>query len=99
MGTPADAADVFAILSRKFLDEVSLQEGKILFAFCQRRQLNVDDREAVVQILAKAFLTNFQFQVAIGCGHDPDVQLSGQGRANSLNFVRLENAKQLGLKT
>ena len=59
--------------------------------------MDVDDVEAVVEVLAEAALGYLLLEVAIGGGHDADVGLDGLLAAHALELAVLEDAEDLDL--
>ncbi len=66
-----EAAALFAESPEKVIG----QQHHVVAAFPQGRQEDRDDVEPVVEVLAKAPLGYFDLQVAVGGGHDADVNL------------------------
>ena len=69
-----------------------------VLAVAQRRQLDVDDVQAVEQILAEAALLHLLLEVDVGGGDDPHVHLDGLHAAEAHELALLHHAQQLGLR-
>ena len=70
----------------------------VLAALAHRRQLDVDDREPEVQILAERALVDLVAQIAVGRREHADVDLVRAIAADALDLALLEHAQQLGLQ-
>ena len=70
----------------------------VFLALAQRRHLDGDDVQAVVEVLAELAGRDHRRQVAVGRGDQPDVDLDGAGAAQPLEFVLLEHAQDLRLR-
>jgi hypothetical protein len=64
----------------------------------QRRKLDRQDVEAVVQVLAKAALADLGFQLAVGRGDNADVDPQVDRAADPLERFLLEKPQHLGLQ-
>ncbi len=85
---------VFAAeLVEKTLDE----QGDIFLALAERRQLQRNDVEAVIQVLAETAVANQLHQIFVGGGKDANVDLDRIGAAEAHEFALLNDAKELGL--
>jgi hypothetical protein len=74
------------------------QAQDILATLPQRRQAQLDDVQAVEQILAEAAGAHVGFEVAVGGGEDADVGVARLGLADALELALLQEAQQLGLQ-
>ncbi len=74
------------------------QQLNILRALAQRRQLDADHVETIVQILPKTPVTDLLLQVAVGRGQKTDVDLFRFGRTHWDKFPLLQHTQQLGLQ-
>ena len=63
----------------------------------ERRELDREDVEPVVEVLAERLLADGLEQVAVGGGDDADVDLDRRRAADPLELALLEDAEQLGL--
>ena len=66
--------------------------------FAQRRNLDVEDPEAVEQVLAKVAALDGFAQVAVGGGDDADVRLQEARPAEPLELAFLQHPQELGLR-
>ena len=87
------AARVFADL----LQEAVGQQRDVARPRAQRRQLDVDHVDAVVQVLAEAAFGDGPRQVFVRGQHDADVDLERLGAADLLELQLLQHAEQLHL--
>ena len=67
-------------------------------AFPERRQVDRNDVQPVVQVFAKTVLVDFVLQVAIGGGHDAAIDPNGSRIADPLKFVLLQDPQQFDLQ-
>ena len=79
-------------------EEVVHELRDVLAALAQRRELDVDDREAEVEVLAEGALVDHLAQVAVGGGEHAHVDLDDLVAADALDLAVLEHAQQLGLQ-
>ena len=70
----------------------------VLAALAQRRQLDVDDREAEVEVLAEVARLDLLHQVAVGGGDHPHVDLDDVVAADAPHLAVLQHAQELGLQ-
>ena len=63
----------------------------------KRRDLDVEDREAVEQVLAKVTALDGFPQITVGRGDHPDVRLQKARSAEPLELAFLQKAQELGL--
>src|SRR4030095_300988 len=80
------------------LQERLAQRHDIDATIAQRRNLDVEDAEAVEEVLAKVAALDGFAKVAGGRGDDPDVRLQEARAAESLELALLQNAQELGLR-
>ena len=81
----------------KLLDEMQYEQRNVFRAFAQRRNDNWKNIQAVVEVAAKLLLLDHLFQVAMGRGHDSNVNSLRPGTAQSLEFPFLQDTKELRL--
>ena len=67
-------------------------------AIAERREMNGEDVESVVKILAEGFFLNRFQQVAVGGGDDADIDPHRGVAPDAFEFMRLQNVQQLGLR-
>src|SRR5512147_737572 len=82
----------------KFLQKVLGQWNDVFFSFSQGRDVERDDLQSVVKILAKDVVLHVLFKVAIGRGQYPDIEFNRLRSADSFDFSVLQEAKQLNLE-
>ena len=78
-------------------EEVVREHEDVAAALAQRRQLDVDDVEAVVEVLAEAALLHLGGEVAVRRGDDAHVDRDGLVAADALERPLLEHAEELHL--
>ena len=78
--------------------QVFRQRDDVFPAVPQRRQLQIDHVEPVVQVFAEGAVGDRLFEVAMGGGDDPDIHLDGFLAAHPLEFVVLEHLQEFGLE-
>src|SRR5205823_7448494 len=66
-------------------------------AHSKRRELDLDDLHAVVEVLAKCALADELLEIAVGRANDANVSGHGLPAADALERSVLEQAKQLSL--
>ena len=81
-----------------FPEKVMGQSRHIAQARAQRRQMDGDHMETVVQVLAKAALADPLREVGISGGHHAHVHPYVLGTAQPLELALLQDAQQLGLQ-
>ena len=79
------------------LREVLGQQRNIFAALAQRRQLQGENHDPVVQIFAEFALLHRFFQIAMGGYDHPHVYPQRFVAANALHFAFFHNAQQLSL--
>ncbi len=77
---------------------MSEQRGHVFATVAQRRQPEVDDVQAMIQIFAEAAFAYERQQLHIGSGDDADIDLNLFRAAQAHEFALLDNAKELGLR-
>src|ERR1700752_586572 len=73
------------------------QRQDIDATIAQRRNLDVEDAEAVEQVFAKVAALDGLAKVAVGRRDDPDVRFQQARAAEPLELAFLQNAQELGL--
>jgi hypothetical protein len=73
------------------------QQRDVLTPLRQRRDVQVDDVEPVVQILAEAAFRDPGFHVAVAGGDEANIDLHRSGAAHRQHFLFLDRAQQLDL--
>ena len=74
------------------------QQRQILRPLAQRRQLNLDTLQAVIEILTEATRGNFGFQIAITRCNNPHIDRNFLLRTDRPNAPLLKHTQQLGLR-
>jgi hypothetical protein len=57
-----------------------------------------EDVQPVIQVCSESILVDHRLEIAIGCGHEPNVRSDGAIAANSLEFLVLNCAEQFRLE-
>lgn len=78
--------------------EVGGEHGDVLAACAERREDDLHDGEAVVEVLAERALVDALRERSIRGGHDPDVDGVGRVAADAPDGARLEGAEELRLR-
>ena len=71
-----DAVRCVALLAVEARDQVRGELGEIVGAVAQRRQLDADDREALVEVGAELAARDELAEIAVGRGDDAEVDLA-----------------------
>ena len=79
------------------VEEVDGQLEDVLPPLAERRRVQADHVEPVVQVLAEPPRLDQGLEVLVGRGHDPDVDADRLRAADALERHLLEHAEQLGL--
>src|SRR5258708_32514487 len=74
------------------------QRGNVFAAIAQRRQLKVNDVEAVIEIFSEAAFADKGEEVHVGGGDDADVDFNLLSAAEAHEFALLNDAEKLGLR-
>ena len=74
------------------------QRRHVVETLAQRRQVDGEDVQPIVQVLAELALGGHGLQVLIGGGDQPDVHLGFTGGAQPPDLAILQHAQQLGLE-
>ena len=80
------------------MQEVVHQQRDVLAPLAQRRKLNRDDVQPVVEVLAEAALAHHGGQVGIGCGQDAHIGPDRFRPAQTHEGAFLDHTQQLGLR-
>src|SRR5262249_441235 len=83
--------------SARFVKERLGQDGQLSLSIAQRRQPQLGAAQAKKKILPKAQRGHVFLKVAVGSGHDPNVDGALAHVSQTRQALGLENAKQLGL--
>ena len=90
--------DGFVQAAAEILHEVTNEQGHVFAAFAQRRNLNRKNIEAIVEIAAKFAVGDEAREVAIGGGHDADVDGLRAIAAEAFELLLLQNAEKFRLE-
>ena len=74
------------------------QQGDILAPLAQRRQAQADDIEAMEQVFAEQSLAHPLFQILVGGGDHPHVDLDRRMPADAVELAVRQHAQQAGLQ-
>src|ERR1700761_3505111 len=93
-----EALEIGAFLFVELGEEVAGDEQDVLVALAQGRQLDRDDVQPVVEILAEAPGLDLGQGIAVGGADDADIDLLGDVAADALDAAALDEAQQLDLE-
>src|ERR1700730_6321834 len=79
-------------------EEMREERGNIFAAIAQRRQLQVNDIQAVIKIFAEAAFADQGEEFHVGSGDDAYVDLDLLGATEAHEFALLNYAEELGLR-
>ena len=82
----------------RFLEELMRERGNILRALAKRRQVDLNDAQAVVEVFPKRAFVDHLAKVAVGRSHYAHVDGNHPRSAHALHLSRFENAQELRLK-
>ncbi len=97
-GVGGEPGDVLGHLAGKPPEEALGQDRDVLASIAQRRQLDPNDVQAVVQVLAEATRSDVVFHISVGCRQHAHVDGDLLRRAYSAHLLLLENPQKLHLK-
>ena len=98
-GLAADALDQDVLsLGRMLLDKMLCQEGNILHALPERRQMDIDDVQTVKKVFPEGAPLARGLQVAVGRGNEPQVHLELAHAADPHDLAFLQHPQDLGLE-
>ena len=86
------------VLLRVAGEEVLDQRRDVVAPRAQRRQLDVDDVQAIEEIGAEAAVAHLGLEVAVGGGDQPDVDRDRSARAERRDLALLDGAQELRLQ-
>src|SRR5271168_5552782 len=89
--------DFFAHGFRIAIKERAGEQRNIFAAFAQGRQVDGDDAETVVEVLAEAAFGDFLGEIFVGGGNDAHVHVAFFGAAERADFSFLQDAVELHL--
>src|SRR4051812_42804294 len=85
------------MLSAEMVDKIVDQELNVAAAVAQRRDVEFEDRQAVIKVFAKTAVADKIGQVAVGGGDDSDIDVDFFCAADRQERMPLQNSEQLGL--
>ncbi len=94
VGRDAALAELAGVLGQEVLD----QQRNVAPPLAQRRQVQGDDVEPIVEVLAELPLAHQGLEVAVGGGQHADVDANRLVAAEPLDRPLLQRAQQLGLQ-
>src|SRR6266849_4241362 len=96
-GLDRDGLGPLAVLRREDRDEVGHQQGQVLLALAQRRHLDRDDIQAVIEVFPERARGDALGQVLVGGGQHPHVHPERVLAAHPLEGLLLQHPQYLGL--
>ena len=93
-----DGVDGFIIFPAVFVHEIFSQHGNVFRPLPEGGQLNGNDVQPIVQILAKLVFFHQGFRIAVGGGDDPHINRNRFAAAHFIDFMFLQNAQEFGLQ-
>src|SRR5271163_248736 len=97
-GFRGDGVDHALIPAAEFLDEVTHQQGNIVFSFAQRRHSDGEHIQPIVQIGSESLLLYHRFQIAIRRRNQPGTRTKSSNATQALKLALLQNSQELWLK-
>src|SRR5215831_5639087 len=98
-GRLVDPLDLPSVLLVELCDEGLHEERDVLGPLAQRRERDGEHVDPIVQILPEGLVTHSLGGVAVGRGHDPNVNLDLRLAPDPANHAVLENAEILHLQS
>ena len=92
-----EALDFALVFLTVDAQEMRRQEGYVVTAITQRRHLDRDDVEAVIEILAEVPLLDLLPKICVGCRHQPGIDRFGINATDAPDLAFLDDPQQLGL--
>src|SRR5512133_149959 len=86
------------LVAAVFGAEVSDEERYVRAALAERRQVQRNDRQPVIQVFAEGAIGDRLFNIQIGGGYDADIQFLYLRVADRFHFLLLKRPEQLGLQ-
>ena len=97
-GFRADGFDARHVLLDVHFQEMIDQEGDVPFPFPQRRQIDRDHIQAVIEVLPELAFIDVVPDVAVRRRDHSHIDFEGLCPAHALEFLQFEDAQQFGLK-
>ena len=92
-GLRREVEDLFSDLRAVFFQKTGGKQRDVAQAFGERRNLNGDDVDAIIQVLPEATLVHFLLEVDVGRQNDAHVRRHGVVRTDRLVLLLLEHAE------
>src|SRR5262245_60336026 len=93
-----DGRDGSAVHGAEALEEVADELGDVLPALAERRELDHDDSDPVVEVCPERAVRHRLAEILVTGGDQPDVGLDGLATAHLHELVSLDDAEQLRLE-
>ena len=97
-GFGGNAVDIAPHPAGNFEGEGFHQQRNIFRALAQRRQMDREDVQSIVEIVTKLAIGDHLFQIAVSGSDQANVGLDQFIAAQTFKLLLLQNAQQLGLK-
>src|SRR5262249_14873575 len=81
----------------ELVDQEEGQRRNVLPAVAERRQVQRENAQPVVEVLSKGFLAHGLKQVAVRCRQDPHIDPDRSTTADAVEFALLQDAEQFRL--
>ena len=98
IGFGRDSLDGAAAAGRRAVEEVLGQRRNIAGALAQGRDAEGHHVQTVVEIHAEGAALHLRREVAIGGGHQADIELPGARAPHAFKLALLQDAQELGLQ-
>ena len=95
---PVERRDLSALARGEPVQEMAREPGDVFPPLTQRRQLDGDDAQAVVQVLSELAPGDLFRQARVGRGEHADVDRDPLPAPDALDLPLLEHAQELGLE-
>src|ERR1700757_3616331 len=82
----------------KHLYEMGHKTWNVLATCAQRRQENRKHIQTIIKIATEFATFHHLRQIAVGSGHEPNVDFVGAGATQSLELLLLQHTQKLGLQ-
>src|SRR5210317_1332450 len=96
-GHLGDTGDGFAELPVVVANKEINQDHNVVASFTQRRQVDGNDLQTIVEVVAKSFILDLLEQLLIGRGHDTDINRNLFVASDPANGPFFKDTQQLGL--
>ena len=94
---PVERRDLSALARGEPVQEMAREPGDVFPPLAQRRQLDCDDPQAIVQVLAELAPGDLFCQTRVGRGEHTHVDRNPLAAPDALDLSLLEHAQELGL--